>query len=101
MQPALAADFSGGSDGLGQGFALSGGPDASDDTLKGGFSDDDWANSDKNDPLSFPELGHLRYWYSWGAQHFNLGTPDYRTMTDSDSTQSVEAHFRVDDASIG
>ncbi len=96
--PAFAADFSGSSD---AGFSnsdsgLSGSPDASDDTLRSGFSDDDWANSDKNDPLSF-ELG-LRYWYSWGAQHFNLNGP---SLTDSDNTQSVEAHIRVDDASSG
>ncbi len=55
--PALAADFSN---------------DAGDDMgggLRSGFSDD-WGNSDDGDPLSF-ELG-LRYWYSWGAQSFNV-----------------------------
>jgi len=79
--PALAADFS----------SIFG----SDSDMRSGFSaDDDWANTDVGDPLTF-ELG-LRYWYSWGAQNFNVDTG---SLKDSDTTQSVEAHFRVDDAS--
>src|SRR3978361_632414 len=63
------------------------------DDMRSGFSSD-YDNSNAYDPLSF-EMG-LRYWYSMGSQNFNVG-PD--TLTDSDKTQSVEAHFRVDDHS--
>jgi len=80
VMPAVAADFSANDFG-------------SDSNLRSGFSDD-WANSDAADPLSF-EFG-LRYWYSWGAQRFSVGGSN---LKDDDNASSVEAHFRVDDAS--
>ncbi|MDR3472805.1 MAG: hypothetical protein P4M09_14160 [Devosia sp.] len=78
--PSFAADFA--ADDFG-----------SDSSLRSGYSED-WANSDVGDPLTF-ELG-IRYWYSWGAQKFNVGSS---ALTDSDVSQSGEAHFRIDDAS--
>lgn len=78
--PSLAADFS--ADNFG-----------SDASLRSGFSED-WANSDVGDPLTF-ELG-VRYWYSWGAQRFNVGSS---TLSDDDHASSAEGHFRIDDAS--
>jgi len=63
------------------------------DDMRSGFSSD-FDNSDAYDPLSF-ELG-LRYWYSMGAQSFGVGS---NTLSESDKTQSVEAHFRIDDHS--
>ena len=81
VAPTLAADFS---DNFG-----------SDTSLRSGFSDD-WANSDAGDPLTF-ELG-TRYWYSWGAQSFDIGT-GAAALTDNDTTQSVETHFRINDQS--
>jgi hypothetical protein len=83
--PALAADYSD--------------PFDSGTDLRSGFSND-WDNSDQGDPLSF-ELG-VRYYYSWGAQSFAINSGrvgDRGTMKDSDQSQSVEAQFRVDDAS--
>jgi len=63
------------------------------DDMRSGFSPD-YDNSNAYDPLTF-ELG-LRYWYSMGSQSFGVGS---NTLSESDKTQSVEAHFRVDDHS--
>jgi len=84
--PALAADFSdnlGGGDGGG---------------MRGGFSEDGWANSDENDPLSF-ETG-VRYWYSIGSQNFGV-LPDTPALTDNSTAQSGEVYGRVNDSSTG
>ena len=80
--PALGADFS---DVFGAGG-----------DMRSGFSEEDWANSDAGDPLSF-ELG-ARYWYSWGAQSFQV-LSSVPSLTESDKTQSVEFHARVNDDS--
>lgn len=71
--PALAADYNV-APGLRTGYAA------------------DW--NDGDDPLSF-ELG-LRYWYSWGAQNFNVGPA---ALNENDRTQTVEGQFRINDAS--
>lgn len=66
------------------------------DDLRSGFSESA-DNSDANSPLNF-EAG-LRYWYSWGAQSFSIGTASHGTMNESDRSQMVEGHFRIDDNS--
>lgn len=71
-------------------------PFGSGTDLRSGYPSD-WDNSDANDPLDF-ELG-LRYWYSWGAQSFSVGTGQHGTMTENDQTHMVEGHFRIDDNS--
>ena len=73
--PSLAADYFG-----------------SDAPLRTGFANED--GSDLDNPLTF-EL-ELRYWYSWGAQNFNLGSA---ALKDNDNAQTVEGQFRIDDAS--
>ena len=74
-------------------------PFGSGTDLRSGFGDSA-DNSDTNDPIKM-ELG-LRYWYSWGAQSFSVNsglTGDHGTMNESDQSQMVEGHFRVDDNS--
>jgi len=61
--------------------------------LRTGY-DTDWNSGD--DPLSF-ELG-LRYWYSWGAQNFSVAPS---SLSENDQTQTLEGHFRINDASSG
>lgn len=62
----------------------------------------DWAGlGDKDDPLQF-EFG-VRYYYSMGAQKFDsnspLSTDPHGEMSQSDVTQFVEGHLRIDDHS--
>ena len=53
----------------------------------------DWMGmGDEEDAIDI-ELG-LRYWYSWGAQNFSVGTANY---TSNDQTQTLEGHLRIDD----
>lgn len=56
----------------------------------------DWAGlGDKDDPLRI-EMG-VRYWYSMGAQNFDLdGSPAVRT---EDNAHTGELHLRIDDHS--
>ena len=71
-------------------------PFGSGTDLRSGFGDTA-DNSDTNDPLKM-ELG-LRYWYSWGVQSLSIGTAQHGTMSETDQSQMVEGHFRVDDNS--
>jgi hypothetical protein len=61
--------------------------------LRGSFADEGWGESgDDGDSLNF-ELG-LRYFYSKGSESFSVaGT----SVTDSDTTHVLEAHFRIND----
>ena len=71
-------------------------PFGSGTDLRSGFGDSA-DNSDTNSPVKF-ELG-LRYWYSWGAQSLSIGTAQHGTMSETDQSQMVEGHFRIDDNS--
>lgn len=66
------------------------------DFLRGTFySNDpkDWTElGDGTDTLGF-EFG-VRYWYSWGAQNFNVDTSSYNTR---DNAHLGELHLRIDD----
>jgi hypothetical protein len=66
------------------------------DIYRDGYSMEpyEWSEvGDQTDGLHM-ETG-LRYWYSWGAQSFNLGSAgDFET---EDTSHSVELHLRVED----
>lgn len=75
--------------------------------MSGGFRDGyptepgDWAGlGDHDDGLTF-EFG-MRYYYSMGAQSFTINSPEptdsHGQQTESDTTQFVEGHLRIDDA---
>ena len=78
--PALAADWS---------------DDWSSEPMRGTYSNEpaNWTDlGDTDDSVSI-ETG-LRYWYSWGAQNFELGGASF---TESDNAHTLEGHIRIDD----
>lgn len=83
------------------GCVLAGSAGAADlPQLRAGFPTSAWAGQADSDPLTF-DAG-LRYWYSMGAQSFeiNSGLPgDHGKMEQNDTSQILEAHLRIEDHS--
>lgn len=62
--------------------------------MRGGYSNEpkEWSGLNGDDGIAF-EFG-TRYWYSWGAQNFDIGGA---TASTADTAHSGELHLRIDD----